>query len=407
MNATARGHPATASETRQDLAGAGFLTAGATWLRDNTVGAKTASPAAAPETAPPNEAVAGDQGDDPAKIAETRPGNAGGSKLQQTAGSLRPLEQVRLALPPGAREALTTTTNEVVAKINRSAGALPSLDGLSRLQQPGDQDHYLLIATSGPGGVQYSDVNNHNRHALALIHGRLVTKIPTGTSIGAAFRKTAGPMAKKNFQVSNVADQLDDLYAISSTDLKQVPNRHGQATPDKTSTEPLGASADFGHAKLHLLYMPYQNHKDWTVASFPKTLGDLSKGAPYLEDPLRDLWYPDRGPTMPANKTGDEPETDVFAKAQKATLDAQNQLGKLLEGFHVVALPDGSTSVFHSAETFNAFMREQGKKAANDARLFRSVQEEAQRSGLKLEERTLRMMRDELDRCTATLKLRR
>ena len=40
MNATARGHPATASETRQDLAGAGFLTAGATWLRDNTVGAE-------------------------------------------------------------------------------------------------------------------------------------------------------------------------------------------------------------------------------------------------------------------------------------------------------------------------------------------------------------------------------
>ena len=38
MNAAARGHPATASETRQDLAGAGFLTAGATWLRDNTVG---------------------------------------------------------------------------------------------------------------------------------------------------------------------------------------------------------------------------------------------------------------------------------------------------------------------------------------------------------------------------------
>ena len=38
MNAAARGHPATASETRQDLAGAGFLTAGAMWLRDNTVG---------------------------------------------------------------------------------------------------------------------------------------------------------------------------------------------------------------------------------------------------------------------------------------------------------------------------------------------------------------------------------
>ena len=124
MNATARGHPATASETRQDLAGAGFLTAGATWLRDNTVGAKIEPPAAAPETAPPNEAVAGDRGDDPAKIAETRPGNTGGSKLQQTAESLRPLEQVRLALPPGAREALTTTTNEVVAKINRSAGRL-------------------------------------------------------------------------------------------------------------------------------------------------------------------------------------------------------------------------------------------------------------------------------------------
>ena len=45
MNAAARGHPVTASETRQDLAGAGFLTAGAAWLRDNTVGAKTAPPA--------------------------------------------------------------------------------------------------------------------------------------------------------------------------------------------------------------------------------------------------------------------------------------------------------------------------------------------------------------------------
>ena len=46
----------------------------------------------------------------------------------------------------------------------------------------------------------------------------------------AAFRKTAGPMVKKNFQVSNMAGQLDELYAISSTDLKQVRRALGAVT---------------------------------------------------------------------------------------------------------------------------------------------------------------------------------
>ena len=303
MNAAVRGRPASTTETRQDAAGAGFLAAGAMWLRDNTVGAKNASPAVAPETAPLNEVIAGAQSDDQATKTESRPGNTGDAMLKQATALSRLPEQVRLALPKCAREDLTTTTNEVVAKINRSASTPPSLNGLTRSQQPGDQDHYLMIVTGGPNDNQYRDVNNHFQHVLALMHGRLVTKIPTGTSIGAAFRKTAGSLVKKNFQISNTADQLDKLFAISSTDLKQVPNPYSRPTPDQDPREPLGASTDFGHAKLHLLYVPYQNHKDWTVASFPKTLGDLSKGAPYLEGPLRDLWHPDRGPTIPADKT--------------------------------------------------------------------------------------------------------
>lgn len=209
-----------------------------------------------------------------------------------------------------------------------------------------------MIATGVEGSPpKYRDVNEHHNHALVSFRGRLIIKVAASTSIGAAFRQAAGPLIKKHLQVSNMADQLDGLLALASTDLRAVTNRFAE------QAEPLGASVEFGHAKLHLVYIPHQSCKDWDTVSFPKALGDLTRGAPYLVEPLRDLWHPRRVPLSLANKIDDQPKADVFAKAQEATMDAKIQLGKLIEALHVVNLPDGSMALLHSAETFNSDAR--------------------------------------------------